>query len=116
MNKRRLGTDYEGKACEYLKGNGYEILCRNFRSKKGEIDIIALDNDVLVFVEVKFRQSNTYGYSSEAVNLKKQTVIYRVAEGYLSYNKQYEGMTCRFDVVGFDNGKITHIKNAFGGM
>lgn len=116
MNKRQLGTDYEDMACKYLQNKGYIILERNFRSKKGEIDIIAKDNDVLVFVEVKYRRNNSYGYSAEAVNNKKQTVIYRVAEAYLAYRKEYYGMPCRFDVIGFDSDKLNHIKNAFGGM
>ena len=116
MNKRQLGTDYEDMACEYLQNAGYIILERNFRSKKGEIDIIAKDKDVIVFVEVKYRQNNAYGYSAEAVNYKKQTIIYRVAEAYLAYKKEYYGMPCRFDVIGFDSDKLNHIKNAFGGM
>ena len=116
MNKRQLGTDYEERASEFLMGLGYEILCRNYRNKKGEIDIIAIDNNVLVFVEVKYRQNKSYGYSIEAVNTRKQMIIYRVAEGFLSYKKEYYGMPCRFDVIGFDDENINHIKNAFGGM
>lgn len=115
MNKRKLGNDYEDKACEYLKSIGYKILERNFRSKKGEIDIIAKDGETIVFVEVKYRQSNIFGYSVEAVGFKKQMVIYKVAESYLNYTKRVE-VPCRFDVIGFDNEKINHIKNAFGGM
>ena len=76
MNKRQLGTDYEDIACDYLQKAGYVILDRNFRSKKGEIDIVAKDNDVIVFVEVKYRKSNSYGYSAEAVNYKKQMSLY----------------------------------------
>ena len=116
MNKRKLGNDYEDKACEYLLSEGYEILDRNFRSKKGEIDIVARDKNVLVFIEVKYRRSKEYGYSAEAVNTKKQMVIYRVAEVYLAYKKEYYGMPCRFDVIGFDDKKLNHIKNAFGGI
>ena len=111
MNKRQLGTDYEDIASDYLQKAGYVILERNFRSKKGEIDIIAKEKNVIVFVEVKFRQSNSYGYSAEAVNYKKQMIIYRVAEAYLAYKKEFYGMPCRFDVIGFDNNKISHIKN-----
>lgn len=116
MNKRQLGTDYEERACKYLKSIGYEILCKNYRNKKGEIDIIAIDNDTLVFVEVKYRQSKSYGYSAEAVNTKKQMTIYRVAEGYIAYKKEYYCKPCRFDVIAFDEDRINHIKNAFGGM
>ena len=116
MNKRQLGTDYEERACDFLSGLGYEILCRNYRNKKGEIDIIAKDEGVLVFVEVKYRQNHSYGYSAEAVDNRKQMIIYRVAEGFLAYKKEFYGMPCRFDVIGFDDGNINHIKNAFGGM
>lgn len=116
MNKRQLGSDYEDRACEYLTSQGYEILDRNFRNKKGEIDIVAKDNGCIVFVEVKYRHNTSYGYSSEAVNTRKQMIIYRVAEGYLSYRKEYYGMPCRFDVIGFDDNKLNHIKNAFGGI
>lgn len=115
MNKRMLGTDYENKACEYLENEGYEILERNFRSKKGEIDIIARDGQYIVFVEVKYRYNNNFGYSVEAVDARKQMIIYKVAEGYLSYTNNAE-VPCRFDVIGFDNNKINHIKNAFGGL
>lgn len=116
MNKRQLGADYEDKACEYLESKGYIILDRNFRNKNGEIDIIAKDKECLVFIEVKYRQNKTYGYSTEAVNYRKQAIIYRVAENYLSYKSEYYGMPCRFDVIGFDNDNLNHIKNAFGGI
>lgn len=115
MNKRKLGNDYEDKACKYLESIGYKVLERNFRSKKGEIDIIAKDGVTIVFVEVKYRQSNSFGYAVEAVDFRKQMVIYKVAENYLSYTKRVD-VPCRFDVIGFDNGRINHIKNAFGGM
>ena len=115
MNKRMLGTDYENKACEYLESEGYEILERNFRSKKGEIDIIAKDGQYIVFVEVKYRYNNAFGYSVEAVDIRKQMIIYKVAESYLNYTNNV-AVPCRFDVIGFDDNKINHIKNAFGGI
>lgn len=116
MNKRQLGNDFEDKACEYLKCLGYIIIERNFRIYKGEIDIIARDGECLVFIEVKYRSGNSFGHSVEAVNIHKQRTIYRVAEGYLLYHKEYQNKPCRFDVIAFDNSNLTHIKNAFGGM
>lgn len=116
MNKREVGSKHEDMACKYLEEKGYKIVARNFRSYNGEIDIIALEEDVLVFVEVKYRANKTYGYAVEAVGAKKRQVIYRVAENFLSVHKQFIENSCRFDVIGFDNDKITHIKNAFGGM
>ncbi len=116
MNKRQLGTDYETKACNYLESEGYVIIERNFRTYRGEIDIIASDGETLVFTEVKFRAKNSFGYSAEAVNVHKQNIIYKVAEGYLKLHPQFGNRPCRFDVIAFDGNEITHIKNAFGGL
>lgn len=116
MNNRQLGNDYEISACEYLEKQGYRIVERNFRIHRGEIDIIALDDDVLVFVEVKYRRKNSFGYSAEAVTIQKQRIIYKVAEGYLTLNAKYRNKPCRFDVIAIDNNELSHIKNAFGGL
>lgn len=116
MNKRKVGNDYENRACEYLEANGYTIIEKNFRCYKGEIDIIARDNSFLVFVEVKYRSKNSFGYSAEAVNIHKQNIIYKVAQCYLSLHKEYMEAPCRFDVIAFDSHELTHIKNAFGGL
>lgn len=56
FNRRAIGTEYETLACEYLTRHGYQILCRNFRCRQGEIDIITRDRDYLVFIEVKYRR------------------------------------------------------------
>lgn len=116
MNNRQLGNDYEISACEYLEKQGYRIVERNFRIHRGEIDIIALDDDVLVFVEVKYRRKNSFGYSAEAVGIHKQRIIYAVAENYLALHQKYRESPCRFDVIAIDNNVINHITNAFGGL
>ena len=116
MNKRQLGTDYEILACKYLEDKGYKIIERNYRCYKGEIDIIAKDGDYIVFVEVKYRTKNSFGYSAEAVNVHKQQIIYKVAQNYLCrYYKNIEP-PCRFDVIAIDDMNINHIFNAFGGI
>ena len=74
-NKRVTGADNEQRATEYLIDNGYSILERNFRNKTGEIDIIAKKDNYIVFVEVKYRSNNKYGYAVEAVNYKKQQIV-----------------------------------------
>lgn len=61
FNRRAIGTEYETLACEYLTRHGYQILCRNFRCRQGEIDIIARDRDYLVFIEVKYRRDDHEG-------------------------------------------------------
>lgn len=117
MNKRKIGSKWEEQAVMLLESKGYEILERNYRCKIGEIDIIAKDDGVLVFVEVKYRSDNTYGYSIEAVTPAKQRTIRKVAQYYMTvvYKSQY--VPCRFDVIGFDvsdgNVSVSHISNAF---
>ena len=82
FNRRAIGTEYETLACEYLTRHGYQILCRNFRCRQGEIDIIARDRDYLVFIEVKYRRDEHEGDPAEAVDYRKQKKISRVAEYY----------------------------------
>ncbi|MBQ7317541.1 MAG: YraN family protein [Phascolarctobacterium sp.] len=101
MNHRiELGKFGEDFACSYLQKQGYKILYRNFRCRLGEIDIIAVKNDVLSFIEVKTRrQSNsTYGMPREAVNQAKQKKIYRCAELYM----QSKGIILTMPVLSFD--------------
>ena len=74
FNRRAIGTEYETLACEYLIRHGYQILCRNFRCRQGEIDIIARDRDYLVFIEVKYRRDEHEGDPAEAVDARKQAI------------------------------------------
>ena len=111
--KKFLGRAGEIKSAEYLKKKGYKILDTNYRTAVGEIDIIAEDGEVLVFIEVKTRSSDEYGAPSEAVNLKKQEKYYKTASLYLQKHKKTQSQ-CRFDVIEIENGQINHILNAFG--
>jgi len=112
-NKRQLGKIQEERAAEYLTGLGYEILEKNFRCRLGEIDIIAKDQNVIVFVEVKFRQSFTSGDPLSSVDIKKQKIISRVALYYLLKSGLGENVPCRFDVIGITPEEITHVREAF---
>lgn len=82
MSTLTAGRAGEEAALRLLQIRGYKILARNFRSKVGEIDIIAQDGDVLVFVEVKTRWNREYGYPEEAVTTQKLRSIVRTAEYY----------------------------------
>lgn len=113
MNKRAVGTAYEKQAGEYLKELGYEILEYNFRCRIGEIDMIALDGEYLVFLEVKYRASAGSGSPLEAVNGKKQRIISKVAAYYCLTHGYDETTPCRFDVVAILGDEISLIKNAF---
>lgn len=110
-----LGRSGEDRAAKHLAGQGYTILERNYRFPQGELDVIALDGETLVFVEVKTRTSNAYGAPELAVDRRKQERMIKAALGYLKYKKLHQ-MPCRFDVVaisGADGGKVEHIRNAF---
>lgn len=114
MNKRQVGSDYEKKAQDYLKQQGFRIIKCNFHSRYGEIDIIAEDNGYLVFVEVKYRKNNACGNPLEAVNAGKQKRICRTAFYYCLSHGYNDNTPCRFDVVAIEGDKdIVHIKNAF---
>ena len=113
MNKRSLGKAWEEQAAEFLKREGCEILERNFRGRRGEIDLIVRDGRYLVFVEVKYRKNADSGFPEEAVDYRKQRIISRVAQEYLLKRRLYESTPCRFDVVAICGDRVRHIKNAF---
>ena len=111
----RLGQKGEELAVKYLRKKGYKIIKQNFKTRIGEIDIIANDGGTLVFVEVKTRESIAYGMPFEAVNSYKRRKIANVALLYLKKIKEVP--PCRFDVVSlyYDHGKpeFKLIKDAF---
>lgn len=112
QNKRKTGAVYEQAAGYYLEQQGYEILLYNYRCRVGEIDLIVRDGDCLVFCEVKYRKSGSKGSPLEAVDVRKQYRIFRCAQYYMM-EKHLDEIQCRFDVIGIEGKKITHIKNAF---
>lgn len=115
-NFRERGSRYETMAAVYLQKLGYRILEKNYRRKTGEIDLIALDEEYLVFIEVKFRKDDRKGEPQEAVTPQKQKRIWRTAQYYITEKKLSEDIPCRFDVVAFLGKEVWHLKNAFGGM
>ncbi len=112
-NKRSIGSEYENMAVEYLKNHGYKIIERNFYCKQGEIDIIAKNENYLVFVEVKYRRGQDKGHPVDAVNYKKQNRIIKSAKYYMYKNNIKEGQGVRFDVVAILGENIELIKDAF---
>jgi putative endonuclease len=106
------GDRGEIQACGFLRKRGYLILFRNFRSKFGEIDIIAKDGKELVFVEVKKRRVSKFGSSVEAVTRRKIDKILKTIDYFFLIHKSFKNNRYRFDVIGLDGEKLTHIKNA----
>ncbi len=120
MNKRQTGKTYEGIAAAYLTKKGYNIIENNYHCKIGEIDIIARDTagakHALVFIEVKYRSSNQYGFPLEAVDYQKQKKIIAVSKYYVMEKHISVTTDMRYDVIGILGNRIEHIVNAFGTM
>ena len=117
MNTRALGAQGEELACRYLQKNGCKILTRNYHaSRAAELDIVAREKNVLLFVEVKTRFSPAAGNGREAVTPAKQKHIRFAALHYMMKNR-LQDVPCRFDVVELtfwgDAPEITWLKNAF---
>jgi putative endonuclease len=114
--RQQFGKKSEDLAAWYLKKNGYKILEQNYRTRLGEIDIIAKDKKTIVFVEVKSRRSIRYGSPKWSVTYQKQRKISMVALQYLKKTRQADA-TARFDVVAVisnrDEPQIEVVKNAF---
>jgi putative endonuclease len=113
-----LGAYGEDVACSYLEKQGYKILERNFNCKVGELDIVALEGDVLSFIEVKCRTGVDYGNPADAVSYSKQGKIVKAALFFMTRYKLFDHM-CRFDVIEVltdgskEDTRINLIKNAF---
>jgi len=112
VSTRAIGRDGEEIAAEYLRNNGYRIVEKNYKNRFGEIDVIAKDGNTLVFVEVKTRNTPSYGSPSSAVDSKKQQRIGKVAVTYLT-EKRLTHSPVRFDVVSICDGEIEVIRDAF---
>ena len=114
MYKRHgVGKLGEELACKYLIKNNYKILERNFKCKQGEIDIIALDNNEIVFIEVKTRTNAKYGMPADAVNEIKQKHLLK-AEKYYIYKRNLANEFIRVDVIEIyiskNKYRVNHIK------
>lgn len=117
MRKREIGDRGEETAVKKLKRMGYKIVERNFSARYGEIDIIALDGEYIVFVEVRVRNNPSFGSGAETVDLNKQRRIIKTAMHYLRINGALD-CPVRFDVVSVTDslGKkpvVEVIQNAF---
>jgi putative endonuclease len=116
-NNKQRGHHYEQIAADYLKQQGITILAHNYFCKGGEIDLIGLDNQTLVFIEVKYRKTNQHGHPSEFINTKKLQRIYRCAQVFLLKKPDYKHLTMRFDslCITGEPAKTEWIKNIYNG-
>lgn len=108
---RRLGSKFEDQAADLLLAKGFTIVTRRFKARSGELDLVALDGDLLVFIEVKQRKE---GYlPEEAIGRKKIDRLFAAAREYLANTGQVD-RDFRFDVVAIAGGEVRHHQDAFG--
>lgn len=115
--RHRFGQASEQLAERFLRAKGYRILERNLRTSLGELDLVADDDGVLVFVEVKARATAAFGGAVLAVDRRKRAKLVRLASQYLA-RRHWTEKLCRFDVVlvqgpSTDKDRIEHLQNAF---
>ncbi len=111
-----LGTLAEDYACKQLQQKGYRLISRNYRCRYGEIDIIAVDKETLVFVEVKARSGFRYGTPLEAVSLKKIVKISQVGEHFAINSQQLLPQAHRIDVAAIMLVNNQLVMNLFVGV
>ena len=114
--RRETGRRGEDVAAAFVAGLGWRVVVRNFRCRAGEIDVVALDGDTVVFVEVRARAGRGFGTPLESVDGRKQAQVGRVARHFLSARGWHE-RAARFDVVGIrldvDPPVVEHVRGAF---
>lgn len=112
--RQQQGTKGEEAALALLAQYGQRLLVRNHRCRRGELDLVTLDGDVLVFVEVRSRADGVHGDAAASVTPRKQRRVIHAARDFLMRYPEYQSRYCRFDVVTIDgDGPPQWIKNAF---
>ena len=116
MNTKTVGNDGENRAAAFLESKGFSIIERNWRTNRGEIDIIAYKNDTLVFVEVNTLPNGTLDMIQRELNYQKRERILKTSKRFLLKHRQYSNSYVRFDVIVIDMPglePVYHIENAF---
>lgn len=107
-----IGASSEDRAVAHLVREGFGIVERNYRCKVGELDIVARDGDVLVFVEVRSRRGTEFGTALDAISWRKQRKVSRVAAAYITLRRA-RFREARFDVIAITGRELVHIKDAW---
>lgn len=114
MDRHTLGKDAERNAEIWLETQGLQLIQRNMRCRLGEIDLIMTDGESLIFIEVRHRNSRTFGGAAASVDWRKQRKILRAARFFLAANPTWSKHPCRFDVIAYEGNDIPlWYRNAF---
>lgn len=114
LNTREIGNKYEERSIEILIKEGYKILERNYQNRFGEIDIIAEKEKEIIFIEVKYRKTNKFGYGYEAVDRRKIIKILKLAQYYIQ-SKKYQDYKTRYDCMSYLGNDLDWLKNIVWG-
>jgi len=116
-SKQLSGKRAEDFSLQHLQAHGLRLLCRNWSCRSGELDLVMLDGDTVVFVEVRYRRHAAWGGALESVDLRKQQKLIKAAQLFLLKESRWAKQPCRFDVVAIDStesgAKPCWIRNAF---
>ncbi|NII09893.1 YraN family protein [Oleiagrimonas sp. C23AA] len=104
--RRATGDAFEALALKHLRRAGLKPVARNFHTRFGEIDLVMVDGDTLVFVEVRYRRDAGHGGAAASVTASKQARLIRAAQGFLTAHPRWAAAPCRFDVVSFDGERL----------
>jgi putative endonuclease len=108
--RQQLGQAAEDQACQFLQAKGLVLVTRNFNARQGELDLVMLECDTLVFVEVRYRSRVDFGGASASITRSKQQKIIAAAHYFLHYQSQYAHYAARFDVIAIQaQGQDWHI-------
>ncbi len=107
------GSHYEQQALHFLQQQGLSLLLQNYRCRFGELDLIMFDGPCVVFVEVRYRRSTTFGGALASITWQKQQKLWRSAGCFLQQQPALSQRPCRFDIVAFEGrGPCQWLKNA----
>ncbi len=119
QNRARLsGPEAEALACQHLLKHGLRLIAQNWRCQRGELDLVMLDGDTVVFVEVRYRQHAAWGGALESIDARKRAKLCLAAQYFLQQEKRWAASPCRFDVVAMNSAsnmdqRLNWIRNAF---
>jgi len=113
VDTARLGREGEEQAARYFQGKGLAVVARNVRSKCGEIDLVVLDGDAVVFVEVKAWKTLGIEDLELSLTARKRRRIIETAKYFLASHREYNSMSVRFDIVFIGGDGMRHLASAF---
>lgn len=114
LSRQRAGARYELQARRFLERKGLRFIAANVYTRGGEIDLIMKQQDVIVFVEVRYRSSHRFGGAAASVTRSKQQKVLRAARNWLARTSEsFDTVDCRFDVLAFTGNEIEWLTNAF---